>query len=56
MVYVEAHNQFTQLGTGNDLFGARIENRTLEGSKLKYQMYHHPSCNMYIYSEPCTHI
>ena len=33
MVYVEARNQFTQLGVGNDLFGERIENRTLEGGK-----------------------
>ena len=48
-VKVEARNQFTQLSTGNDLFGARIENRTLEGGKLKYQIYHQISCNMYSY-------
>ena len=53
MVYVEARNQFTYHGTGNDdLFGDRITNRTLEGGKLKYQIYHHYhhiSCNMYSY-------
>ena len=35
MVYFEARNQFTQLGVAyaNDLFGPRIETRTLEGGK-----------------------
>ena len=50
MVYVEARNQFTYHGTDNDLFGDRIESRTLEGGKLKYQIYHHISCNMYSYT------